>query len=377
MIDYRSIDLSYDDILVSPAERALGSRLKCNPFLDAGYNALPVVVAPMSDLVVDSTPSNRDCFLRTVIGLLEEGETGIPYVSFTERDLFWSSAVYNRILEYIPTYNVGIAVSLVHIKKSATLTAQRLIRVVNHTENASNIIRRDYPVHFLIDVANGASPSYIDSVVEFTKLIKDEIQDKRIAIWIGNYANPNTLFNYQEDGLLENIHSIRYGIGGGSACLTRINTGIGRGTVSGLLELTYNNEIVPNVVADGGIKNTGDIVKSLVCGADFAMAGKLFARAQESHLPGDFNGNKMYYGLASRCYQERLGRTENFSPEGTQGFISKKDIQPLERILRDMEWNLRSAMGYLGITELSQFKECKHLLRRTTSSTVIESRSHI
>lgn len=139
---------------------------------------------------------------------------------------------------------------------------------------------------------------------------------------------------------------IRVGIGSGQLCTTRNATGIGRPQISALLECGGNSDKY-YTVADGGIRNSGDAAKALAAGADFVMMGSWFAQANESE------NNGVIHGMASASHQIKTsGKTKSI--EG----ISKKaaKIAPLETLLDEFVWNLKSAFTYVGARNISEFQ---------------------
>lgn len=142
---------------------------------------------------------------------------------------------------------------------------------------------------------------------------------------------------------------IRVGIGGGQLCTTRNATGVGRPQISALLECGGNSDRY-YTVADGGIRNSGDAAKALAAGADFVMMGSWFAQAYESDREDETNE---IYGMASAHHQKNTnGKTK--SVEGIKKKVEK--IAPLETLLDEFVWNLKSAFTYVGARNICEFQ---------------------
>ena len=157
---------------------------------------------------------------------------------------------------------------------------------------------------------------------------------------------------------------MRVGIGGGSICSTRIVTGHGVPTLQSILDCsktTYETKII----ADGGIKTSGDMVKALAAGADFVMVGSMLAGTRES--PGetlrDNAGKryKVYRGMASSAAMSNR-------PDKNKGSVS--------RVIQNIDGGIRSGMSYTGATTLEQFRsKCDFIVQ--TQAGQSESNTHI
>ena len=152
--------------------------------------------------------------------------------------------------------------------------------------------------------------------------------------------------------------SVRCNIGGGSICSTRIQTGHGMPGLETIFECAQTDRDV-KIIADGGIKFSGDIAKALAAGADAVMIGSLFAGTKES--PGKIikkNGKmfKIFRGMGSigamnkgsadRYFQTKQKDKSKYVPEGVEGFVKYKG--PVDKIIFKLIGGLKSSMGYLG-----------------------------
>lgn len=185
----------------------------------------------------------------------------------------------------------------------------------------------------------------------------------------------------------EGADAVKVGIGPGSICTTRIIAGVGVPQLSAIYDVAKSLEGfgIP-VIADGGIRYSGDIIKALVAGADSIMAGSLFAGVEES--PGDtiiYNGRKFkaYRGMGSteamqqgskdRYFQDVEDDIKKLVPEGIEARVPFKGN--LSEVIYQMKGGLRSGMGYLGAKNISTLKREGKFVRITHAG-IIESHPH-
>lgn len=169
---------------------------------------------------------------------------------------------------------------------------------------------------------------------------------------IGNWAQPDWLDIMEDDDFL----AMKIGIGGGSVCTTRIQTGCGMPTFQSVLDCRRNSNA--NLIADGGIKNSGDIVKALATGADAVMIGSLLAGTDEA--PGTIWCGKAgykfksYRGNASAFVKAAGGLSSEFI-EGAETLVRCKG--PAANILKQLEDGIRSGLSYCGAMNLAQLRQ--------------------
>ncbi len=210
-----------------------------------------------------------------------------------------------------------------------------------------------------VDTAHGHSRGVIESVKKIRKAYP------KLDIIAGNVATGAAALALIKAG----ANAIKVGIGPGSICTTRIVSGIGvpqLSAVSSVYEVCRKLNIP--VIADGGLKNSGDVVKALVFGADAVMAGNLFAGTDEA--PGDIismNDQKFkkYRGMGSlgamqrgskdRYFQEDQYDMTKLVPEGVSGHVSYKGA--LAEVLHQYVGGLRAGMGYLGAETISKLRQ--------------------
>lgn len=181
-------------------------------------------------------------------------------------------------------------------------------------------------------------------------------------------------------------NAVKVGIGCGSICTTRIVTGIGRGQIDAIAEVAdYCKDKGILVIADGGIRSTGEIVKAIACGADAVMLGNIIAGTDE--CPGDIVEMegiryKYYRGMGSYGvmrsnnegrYNRHLLATCKRVAEGIESYVKAKGS--VKEVLNSIEWGIKASFGYFGATNLQEAKE-KAVFTRITSSTLSRSNYH-
>ena len=228
----------------------------------------------------------------------------------------------------------------------------------------------------VIDTAHG----HTQGVVVKLKEVKTKYPE--LDVIVGNIATPEAAKFLVDAG----ADAVKVGIGPGSICTTRVIAGVG------VPQLTAVNDVamalegtgVP-VIADGGIRYTGDIVKAIAAGADTVMVGSMFAGVEES--PGEtiiFQGRKFktYRGMGSleamqkgskdRYFQDAEDDVKKLVPEGISGRVPFKG--KLIEVMYQIIGGLRSGMGYCGAANISKLKGSKFV--RITSAGVHESHPH-
>ena len=209
----------------------------------------------------------------------------------------------------------------------------------------------------VIDTAHGHSKDVVESLKLYKKMYDVDIMAGNIATKEGAVA------------LIENgADSLRVGIGPGSACLTRKVSGVGVPQLYAVASVAdVASEYDVPVVADGGIKTSGDIVKAIVAGADCVMIGNLFAGTDES--PGEIiidKGQKFkkYRGMGSEEVVKRLDRYSKLVPEGIVGLVPYKGT--VEDVIRKLVGGLKTGMGYVGAGNIKELKLKGRFIRVTS-----------
>ena len=208
----------------------------------------------------------------------------------------------------------------------------------------------------VVDTAHAHNLRAIKAMKEIRKAVDADLI-------VGNIANPKAVDD------LTFADAVKVGIGPGSICTTRVVAGVGVPQVTAIaLVADRAQEYGLYVIADGGIRYSGDIVKAIAAGADAVMLGSLLAGTKEA--PGKevvINGRryKQYRGMGSlgammkggaeRYYQKDHMKTRKFVPEGVEGVVQYKG--PVSDVLYQLVGGLRSGMGYVGAKNIPELKE--------------------
>ncbi|MBC7543652.1 MAG: guanosine monophosphate reductase [Candidatus Sericytochromatia bacterium] len=232
----------------------------------------------------------------------------------------------------------------------------------------------------LIDVAHG----HHDRVMEMVQAVRERHPD----LWViaGNVATAEGAWDLLEAG----AHAIKVGVGPGAVCTTRIVTGCGVPQLTAILEVRAaldrwwdietrrknpRLEHPPTLIGDGGIRNSGDMVKALVAGADTVMLGSLLAGTEEA--PGEVIDRdglsfKVYRGMASSAAQAVVGSDR--TPEGISTLVPcKGSVVPL---IRELEGGIRSGFSYCNAASMTDLRTQTIELVRVSGSSLRENMPH-
>ncbi|MBQ2553939.1 MAG: IMP dehydrogenase [Prevotella sp.] len=228
----------------------------------------------------------------------------------------------------------------------------------------------------VIDTAHGHSKSVIEKLSEAKRMFSD------VDIVVGNVATGEAARMLVDNG----ADAIKVGIGPGSICTTRVVAGVGVPQLSAVYDV-YSALLGTGVplIADGGLRYSGDVVKALAAGGSSVMIGSLVAGTEES--PGDtiiFNGRKFksYRGMGSleamengskdRYFQAGTKDVKKLVPEGIAGRVPYKGT--VQEVIYQLTGGLRSGMGYCGAASIEQLHAAK--FTRITNAGVMESHPH-
>jgi len=229
----------------------------------------------------------------------------------------------------------------------------------------------------VIDTAH----AHTKNVIRILKDIKKNHSDTQVVV--GNIGTDEAAKKLISEG----ADALKVGIGPGSICTTRVIAGVGIPQLSAIYNVYKAAEAsgIP-IIADGGIRYSGDIIKALAAGADSIMAGSLFAGVEES--PGEtiiFSGRKFksYRGMGSieamqqgskdRYFQDIEDDIQKLVPEGIAARVPYKGT--LAEVIYQMTGGLRAGMGYIGAKDISSLKKNAKFVRITNSG-IIESHPH-
>ncbi len=327
----------FDDVLLVPKYSEILSRKEIDLSSTVGkdlYFGLPVISSPM-DTVTESQMAKR---------MGESGGLGIIHR-------------YNSIEDQ--------AKMVSEVARSGSVPAAAIGVSGDYLERASELELAGAKI-LCIDIAHGHHAMMRYALKTIRNTIGHDIH-----IMAGNVATLDGFNDLSDWG----ANSVRVGIGGGSICSTRIQTGHGMPTFQSILDCAASDRDTA-LIADGGIRNSGDIVKALAAGADFVMLGSLLAGTDES--PGEemyIGGEryKSYRGMASVEAQiEWRGHTA--SVEGVSSTVPCKG--PLKNVLLNLETGIRSGLSYTGAKNIRELQTFGKFISQSHAG-AIESSTHI
>ena len=340
-----SVGLSYDDVLLVPKYSDIRSRNEIDISIDLG-NGLklesPIIASPM-DTISESAMA------------LEMGLAGGAAVVHR----------YNTIDEQVR--HVRLAKDMANNLHGRAIVVGAAIGVSDDfIERAMALLeaRTDF---ICVDVAHGHHIMMKDALAKLRVLLGDNYH-----IMAGNVATLDGVGDLADWG----ADSVRCNIGGGSICSTRVQTGHGLPGLQTILDCAQTDRDVA-IIADGGLTNSGDMVKAFAAGADAVMCGSLLSGTDES--PGkiieesDGTRWKTYRGMASKEAQINWrGKYSSF--EGVSARVPYRGS--VKNILSDLEKGIRSGFSYSGARTLSELQSAATFVKQTSAG-IGESKTHI
>lgn len=334
--------LTFDDVLLVPAFSSITSRSEVDLSQQLDKNitfCLPVISSPM-DTVTETDMA---------VAMSRAGGLGIIHR-------------YNSIEEQAKLVTQAKESGAKFIGAAIGTTGDWFLRTQELIEAGVDVI--------CVDVAHGHH--------ENVKIVLGNIKSffPKLHVMAGNVATGKAFQDLSDWG----ADSIRVGIGGGSICSTRLQTGFGVPNLAAIFDCVrtpaYKNGKT-KLIVDGGIKNSGDMVKAFAAGAHFVMCGSMLAGTDESpgetFIDGDGVKMKNYRGMASREAQTDW-RGKSSAPEGISTFIKHKgSVVP---ILNDIRGNIQSGFSYAGARNFSELSG-KVTFIQQTSAGMNESHTHI
>ena len=333
-------DICFDDILMVPQYSDVVSRSSVDfKMAIGGYTWL--------DLPVIASPMDTVCEKDMAIAIAQSGGIGIIH-------RFMSAKNQIRMVKEVFNYNslglpVGAALSSTFVE-----------------EHVDRLIKAGVSI-LLIDTANGHSKMAIDAVIRLRNIVGEYIH-----IMAGNVSTAEGFMALDTAG----ADSIRVGIGGGSMCTTRIISGHGIPTLSSIINIREAKDkfnLNAGIIADGGIRSTGDMVKAFAAGADAVMLGSILAGTEES--PGDvhFKGNKKFKSFRGMASKEANKDKDIAVAEGISTKIPYKGF--VKDIIKDIRGGLGSGCSYSGVDFLHDlYRESMYV--RVSPLSVKESLPH-
>ena len=349
MININNEDIiSFDDVILIPQYSELRSRSNIDTSVTLRYGednqiklSIPIISSPMSTI----TEAYMCNCMRSLGGL------GIIH-RYNTIDF------QSKLLSYVSDSGF----------KSAAIGVTGDFR-----ERLSSLVSSGLKI-VCIDIAHG------DHILmkEAIEYIRSEYPN--LFIIAGNVATGEAYKRLSDWG----AHAVRTSVGSGSICTTRIQTGHGVPTLNAVIDCydTKKNIISEGgnpayIIADGGIKNSGDIVKSLAAGADLVMLGSMLSGTRESPgkvmINNDGQKIKKYNGMASKAAQKNWKGSYS-SIEGVSSTVKYKGT--VSKVVNEIMSNVRSGMSYSGASSLEELRE-KAEMRKQTSNSNIEGNPHI
>ena len=332
--------ICFDDILMVPQYSEVVSRTLVDFKMPIGGDTwldFPVIASPMDTV----------CEKDMAIAIAESGGIGIIH-------RFMSAKNQIAMVQDVSNYNslnlpVGAALSSTFIE-----------------EHVEKLISAGATM-LLIDTANGHSKMAINAVIRLKNFVGDSIH-----VMAGNVSTIEGFIALDTAG----ADSIRVGIGGGSMCTTRIVSGHGIPTLSSIINIREAKDkfnLNAGIIADGGIRNTGDMVKAFAAGADAVMLGSMLAGTEEA--PGDlyFKKNKKFKSFRGMASKEANKDKDIAVAEGVSTRIPYKGY--VKDVIKNIKGGLGSGCSYSGVDFLHDL--CKDSMYITVSPlSVKESLPH-
>ena len=382
-----------------------------------------------SGMILDPVTLSENAFVKDALSLMKEnGIGGIPVVDenrtlkgiVTNRDLRFEKNLNRPIKEVMTTQNIVTTVDGTDLSKAeeilqekkieklpvvdannkliGLITYRDIIKVKTHPNSCKDSygrLRVAAAVGVTVDTSDrvdalveaGVDCIVIDTAHGHTKGVVDKLKEvkakhPKLDVIVGNIATAEAALYLVEAG----ADAVKVGIGPGSICTTRVIAGVGVPQLSAVNDVAQALEGtgVP-VIADGGIRYTGDIVKAIAAGADTIMVGSMFAGVEES--PGEtiiYEGRKFksYRGMGSieamqkgskdRYFQDAEDDIKKLVPEGISGRVPYKGN--LNEVMYQIIGGLRAGMVYCGAPTIAKLKGSKFV--RITSAGVRESHPH-
>lgn len=336
-IKNRSRALTYDDVLCFPQKSDVRSRR--DPDLSTRLTKNITIKAPFISANMDTVTEKE-----MAIAMNTQGGLGILH-------RFMSIADQVSQVEEIKKAGAQVISASIGVNQDFKDRAKALVQA------GVNVIT--------IDIAHGHSVAMLETL----KWLKETFSN--VDVIAGNIASPSAARDLIEAG----ADAIKVGIGPGSMCTTRIITGCG---VPQLTAVALCAEVaieagVP-LIADGGIKTSGDVVKALSAGADTVMLGSILSGTLET--PGPIrHGKKEYRGMASKAAQVswRGGVPEGMAPEGEMTLVPIKGR--VSDVISEMAGGLRSGMSYINATTVQEMRS-KALFLEMSPMGLNESKAH-
>ena len=337
--------LSYDDVLLVPQYSDIRSRTEVSVATELGNGLtlrLPVIASPMDTI--------SETAMAVAIGNLGGAAIIHRYNGIEMQSRMTAMAKDLAKEKYNNDINIGAAVGISG----------------DYVERAKSLLNSG-ATFLCVDVAHGHHILMKEAIENLRKHLGQSVH-----IMAGNVATLSGINDLSDWG----ADSVRCNIGGGSICSTRVQTGHGVPGLQTIIDCAKTDRDV-TIIADGGIRNSGDMVKAFAGGADAVMCGSLLSGTDETpgKITEDLNGTrwKTYRGMASK--EAQVSWRGNYSSyEGVSARVPYRGS--VVRILEDIERGIRSGLSYSGARDLAEFQLQAEIIRQTPAG-MGESRTHI
>lgn len=356
--------LTFDDVQILPQYSTIGSRndVSLKSELTTRYSLeSPFIASPMPDV----------CETDMAIAMWEAGGVGVVHRFMTiEEQVGMITAIKHHIIEITVRHRWNN--DLDHLRFHDPVIAAAIGVTEDYIQRATALLNAGVNV-FMIDVAHGHHSNVKLAMKELRKLKSDYNFD----VIAGTIATPEAAVDLIDWG----ADALRVGVGGGSACETRIRTGIGVPQLQSVIDVAEvaDEHDIP-IVSDGGIRYPGDVAKAIVGGASTVMIGNLFAGTDEA--PGielitgrwpDIQTKRIYKGAASASQKLNYNGAATYV-EGATKIISSRG--PVNGIVDSLKEGLRSSMSYVGASDIDEFF-CRGQFIRITQAGMVEAHPHM
>ena len=334
-------NLSYDDVLLVPRYSDIRSRSEVSTKTDLGNGLildLPIIASPMDTISEAAMAASL-------------GNAGGAAIVHRYNGIEMQSRMIQIAIEVANTnINIGAAVGI---------SGDFIERALALVESGATFL--------CVDVAHGHHILMKEAIEKIRSAVGTNIH-----LMAGNVATLEGINDLADWG----ADSIRCNIGGGSICSTRVQTGHGVPGLQTIIDCAQTDRNV-TIIADGGIRNSGGMVKAFACGADAVMCGSLLAGTDETpgKITEDTNGTrwKTYRGMASK--EAQVNWRGNYSSyEGVSARVPYRGS--VVKILEDLKRGIRSGFSYSGARGLKEFQSVANLIRQTSAG-MGESKTHI
>jgi IMP dehydrogenase len=339
---------TFDDVLITPAYSDIESRKEIDTSMEfLGLKLKVPIISANMDYITGPTMLKK---------MHELGGLGILH-----RFIPWEEQLKTMVdLALDSSYNVDTRTSIIF-----SVGIRDIKETMEHIKQAVAEVENLYGV--CIDVAHG----HHQKVANLIELVKGSFDEKisSLKVIAGNVATLEGIdFLYQSG-----TDAIKVGIGAGSVCTTRTVAGVGVPQLSAILECAaFADENNIPLIADGGIRNSGDVAKAIAAGANMVMIGNLFAGTEET--PGEtfFLNNKQYKRYRGQASFGVNG--ERYTKEGIDGVVPAKG--PVAPILGQLQAGLKASMSYVGARTIPEFQE-KSKFVEVSSHTLMENSTRV